>query len=113
MMVARENFKSIYAFMDQGASGKMTDLAKKNDPFRGIGERTRSIEITSLGRVSPNTVQIRWEEKTYTTKGGFLGKDQYTGLFTFSIVEPTDEQTIFVNPLGLYVTDFDISKDRA
>src|SRR5437667_213004 len=61
--------------------------------------------VTSLLRRSSTSWQLRWWEEQRGLDGRLLGKSQWEGVVTTEVVPPTSEETILVNPLGLYVTD--------
>src|SRR5437867_516 len=70
------------------------------------------VEVDSLGaamtillRLSPTSWQLRWTEEQRGLDGPLLGKSQWEGIVTTEVVPPASEDTILVNPLGLYVTD--------
>ncbi len=59
----------------------------------------------SRRRLSPTSWQLRWREEQRGLDGLLLGKSQWEGVVATEVVPPISEETIHVNPLGLYVTD--------
>src|SRR6185437_3248417 len=41
------------------------DCSQEHDPFKGIGERTVSIQVTSVVRMSDNSFQVKWIEQHF------------------------------------------------
>lgn len=110
-VIAKEAWLKMYKFLGPAAVQKMNAIAQANDPFAGVGERTRTVEIDAITALTEDTRQIRWRENTYSANGGFLSADTYTGVFTYKIQQSEDLGQLNVNPLGIVITSFDITKD--
>ncbi|AXE63581.1 conjugal transfer protein TrbF [Hyphomonas sp. CACIAM 19H1] len=109
-VVVRENWLKAYAFAGPAAAATLSEYARDNDPFAAIGRRSRAVEVISIVRVSDDSFQGRWIEKTY--EGGALtGAKRFTGVFTLTIQPPRDAETLRANPLGLYVRALSWSED--
>ena len=111
-VMAKQNWLRVYEFLSPEARLKMNEVAQLKDPFADLGSRTRSVIIENLVRLSPTSYQIRWREQVFAAKGGFLAEDRFTGAFTFAVAPPETDTQIRKNPLGLYITHFDITKDQ-
>ncbi len=48
---------------------------------------------------------MTWKETERTHAGQVVGETNWKASITFSFNPPTDEKLIWMNPLGLYVTD--------
>lgn len=57
--------------------------------------------------VSGNDWQIEWNETTYDGSGKMSGTQQWQAMVDIVISPPTNTQQIMVNPLGVYVKDFE------
>lgn len=109
-VVVRENWLKAYAFAAPAAATTLSDYARENDPFAAIGRRSRTVEVISVVRITPESFQGRWIEKTY--EGGALtGARRFTGVFTVGVQPPRDTATLRANPLGLYVRSLNWSED--
>ncbi|OYW83948.1 MAG: conjugal transfer protein TrbF [Hyphomonas sp. 32-62-5] len=109
-VVVRENWLKAYTFAGPAAATTLSEYARDNDPFAAIGRRSRAVEVISIVRVSDDSFQGRWIEKTY--EGGALtGVKRFTGVFTVTIQPPRDAETLRANPLGLYVRALSWSED--
>jgi type IV secretory pathway TrbF-like protein len=91
---------------------KMTGIVNKESPASRIGNETREIEITSILPISNSSYQIRWRETSYAADGTQKEQANMSGIFTFDIITPSDEKTLNVNPLGLYIKDFSWGKEN-
>jgi type IV secretion system protein VirB5 len=69
-----------------------------------------SVEITSVLARSPSTYQVQWRETTYD-QGVATSSTNWTGLFTTKIQPPKNEQELRVNPLGIFITTFQWSRE--
>lgn len=114
-VVMRQNWAKAYQFLAGGAVASMNRYAA-TDPGVGPGSKSaanhtaRIVEIGSIVQQSERTWQVRWIEMTYAN-GVERRREQYTGLFHVAIRQPATETETFRNPLGLYVTDFNWSRE--
>jgi len=109
-VVVRENWMRAYDFVTDQAAVTLSEYAKANDPFADIGRRSRTVEIVSVTRISAESFQARWLEKTYEA-GVLTAGRRFTGNFTIITQPPTDAETLRVNPLGLYVHSLNWGED--
>lgn len=110
-VVAKQNWLSVYAFLRPSAALKMNERVKDENPFGKIGDETISVDVNVIVPMSDNTYQIRWTETVYTKEGSQKETYKMTGLFTIDFTTPTDEKSLYTNPLGLFVKDFSWSKE--
>jgi type IV secretion system protein VirB5 len=92
------------------AIGQLNDYAKTHDPFANAGSQAVSVEIVSVLARSPTTYQVQWRETTYD-QGATTSTANWTGLFTTKIQPPKNEAEIRANPLGVYITAFQWSRE--
>ncbi|GHS90643.1 conjugal transfer protein TrbF [Synergistales bacterium] len=81
-----------------------------NNPI-AIGE-TETIQVTvnSVLSMSPDTWQTEWTEERYAVDGDRVSTKHYRGIFSTAVVTPSAMQEVLVNPLGIFVTDFNFSE---
>ena len=101
-VVVRENWLRAYDFVTDRAATTLNEYASTNDPFADVGRKSRTVDVVSVVRVSDDSFQARWIEKTYEN-GALVRAQRFTGNFTLITQPPTDAQTLRANPLGLYV----------
>ncbi|TRO85693.1 conjugal transfer protein TrbF [Glycocaulis profundi] len=109
-VVVRENWLRAYDFVTDRAATTLHEHARGNDPFAEIGRRSRTIDIVSVVRISADSFQARWIERTYEN-GALVRAERYTGAFTVITQPPTDAARLRANPLGLYVHALHWSQD--
>jgi type IV secretory pathway TrbF-like protein len=81
--------------------------APRNNPHVLAREMIRLVSIRSVRRVagSVNTWEVQWEEYEVPVRGGQATVRPWQGTLRTAVVPPEDERELFVNPLGVYVTD--------
>jgi type IV secretion system protein VirB5 len=109
-IVIRDNWTGAYHFVVGQAIGQLNDYAKAHDPFALAGQQAITVEVVSVLQRSPGTYQVQWRETTYD-QGATTSTANWTGLFTTKIQPPTNEAELRANPLGVYITAFQWSRD--
>ena len=109
-VVVRENWLRAYEYVTPQAAATLSAEAEANDPFAEIGRRSRAIEVVSIVRVSDQSFQARWIEKTYE-QGALRDAKRFTGMFTIVLQPPREAARLRVNPLGLYVHSLSWTED--
>ncbi|WP_419255946.1 conjugal transfer protein TrbF (plasmid) [Caulobacter sp. ErkDOM-YI] len=109
-IVIRDNWTAAYRFVAGSAIGQLNDYAKTHDPFANAGAQAVSVEIVSVLARSPNTYQVQWRETTFDL-GATRATENWTGLFTAKINAPKNEAELRANPLGIYITSFQWSRE--
>ena len=109
-VVIRDNWTTAYRFVTGQAIGQLNDYAKTHDPFANAGQQAVSVEVVSVLQRSANTYQVQWRETTYD-QGASTSTANWTGLFTTKVQPPKNEAELRANPLGVYVTAFQWSRD--
>lgn len=109
-VVVRQNWLKAYDFVTDKAAITLNEYARDNDPFADIGRKSRAVEVVSVVRVSDDSFQARWVEKTYEN-GVLTIARRYTGLFTLIQDPPHDVETLRVNPLGIYIHSLNWGED--
>lgn len=111
-VLVRQNWLDAYAYATERATQTLNAKAQGDDPFAGIGERTVTVAIASVIRVSQTTFQVKWREQAYI-RGAPDTVTRWTAILTVQQSLPKREDVLRQNPLGLYVTDLAWSQDYA
>ena len=101
----KKGLEQVYAHARGPARAYLDDYYHANNPFEVAKTYAVVPVVTSLLRLSPTSWQLRWTEEQRGLDGPLLGKSQWEGVVTIEVVPPASEDTILVNPLGLFVTD--------
>ena len=113
-VIYKQNINTAYAFLTKNAAGKLNSVfANDEELTKNIGKKTVIVKINTVLPIagSPNSWQVRWNEESY-----ILGSDKKTtanmsAVITIAVKAPTDENTLQINPLGIYVQDFSWDKE--
>jgi type IV secretion system protein TrbF len=109
-VVVKQSWLKAYDYATDRAAQTLNDYARENDPFDKIGQRSVSVEITSIVRASPSSFQLRWHEKAFEN-GSLAGTQSFTGVLTIVSKPPRDAATLRANPLGIYVNAINWSRE--
>lgn len=109
-IIVRQNWLRAYDFATTQAATTLNDYARENDPFSRVGERTVTVDVTSVVRSSDDSFDIRWREQTFEN-GALSGTARYTAVLTIVRQTPRTEDAIRKNPLGIYVHGLNWSRD--
>lgn len=109
-VLTRTSWLEAYDFTTKHGAQFLGDHARANDPFARIGERTVSVQVTSVVRASDRSFQIKWIETAYE-RGTEAGRSQWTAILTIVQRTPTSAEVLRKNPLGIYIDAIDWSRE--
>jgi type IV secretion system protein VirB5 len=109
-VLMRQDWLSAYDFTTKRGAVFLGDYARAADPFGRVGERTVSVQVTSVVRASDRSFQVKWIETTYE-RGAEAGSAHWTGIVTVVLSAPASAEALRRNPLGLYVDAVDWSRE--
>ncbi|WP_417466169.1 conjugal transfer protein TrbF [Kordiimonas sp.] len=109
-LIVRQNWLEAYDYATDRGAQALSDYAREVDPFARVGERSITVEITSVVRASPRSFQIKWTEKHYE-HGSLARSEAWTGILTTILQIPKTDQQLRKNPLGIYVHALSWSRD--
>jgi len=109
-VLMRQDWLSAYNFTTKRGAIFLGDYARTADPFGHVGERSVSVQVTSVVRVSDRSFQVKWIETAYD-RGALAGSSHWTAILTVAISPPASAEVLRRNPLGLYVDAIDWSRE--
>lgn len=109
-IVLRENWLNAYNYATDQAAITLNTYANENDPFTDIGQRSVTVDVSSIVRSSQDSFEVRWRETSFRN-GAPLGTQTFTASLSIITEPPTDAETLHRNPLGLYVHGLNWSQD--
>ncbi|WP_336717870.1 conjugal transfer protein TrbF [Asaia bogorensis] len=109
-VVVRQNWLRAYDFTILSGAQALNDYARLNDPFSRIGHEQVEVDVSSVIRASPGSFRVAWTERHYRD-GAFTGTERWTAILTVMIVTPRTADRLRKNPLGIYVTAINWSKE--
>ncbi|MGO4623834.1 conjugal transfer protein TrbF [Ensifer sp. 2YAB10] len=86
---------------------KINSWYRGNSPFEKAKTTTVAIEVNNIVAISNQTYQMDWTEYERDRKGKEAGTRRFRGIATVALTAPQDEAIIRLNPIGLYIQDFD------
>lgn len=89
------------------ATEKINGWFRSSSPFEKAKTATVAIEVNNIVALSPQSWQIDWTEFERDRKGKETAVRRFRGVATVTLTPPQDEATIRLNPIGLYLRDFD------
>lgn len=110
-VVYKQKWNKAYTFLTRNSAEKMNAEMQIENPAQYLGKKTVQVNIVVVVPMSENSYQVRWTEEEFTIGSGKKKSKTMTGIFTVIIATPKDEDTLKTNPLGIYFTDFNWSKE--
>jgi type IV secretion system protein TrbF len=113
-VLIKQNWLRAYQFLRRDAANVLNDITQKDieSPLKKIGLETviaKPISVTQVG--DGNSYQVRWEETRYDSSGIAVDRFIMNGVFTIQIDPPATEKTLLANPLGIYISHFQWSRE--
>ncbi|WP_343616924.1 conjugal transfer protein TrbF [Novosphingobium sp.] len=117
-VLMRQDWLQAYDYAGTRGALFLDEYARANDPFAGGGDKTVSVEVTSVVRASDSSFQVKWTETSYD-RGSLAGTARWTAILTISQRPPKNADVLRRNPLGLHVDaiawsrELETASDRA
>jgi len=109
-VLMRENWLSAYDFASPRGAIFLGEYARAADPFVDVGDKTVSVQVTSVVRASDTSFQVKWTESAFE-RGSLAGTSRWTAILTVAVKPPKNADTLRKNPLGLHVDAIDWSRE--
>ncbi len=92
------------------AYAMLNEYFTENQPFKRAANESVTVSVESVQPISEKTWRIEWQEDHRDRNGGLTSHQEQQATVTLVINPPTDEATILVNPLGIYIDSFSWSQ---
>ena len=89
------------------ATENVNALFRSNSPFEKAKNSTVAIEVNNIVALSNQSYQLDWTEFERDRRGKETAVRRFRGIATVTLTPPQDEGVIRLNPIGLYLRDFD------
>ena len=109
-VITRSAWLQAYDFATERGGRFLNEYARSSGALTRIGERTVSVQVTSVVRASDQSFQVKWREDAYV-RGSAEGSTRWTAILTIIERTPKDAETLRRNPLGIYVDAIDWSRE--
>lgn len=109
-VLMRRGWLEAYDFATRRGAQFLSDHARSSGALTRVGERTVSVQVTSVVRASDKSFQVKWSETAFE-RGSQAGSSRWTAILTIVEKPPRDADTLRKNPLGIYVDAIDWSRE--
>ena len=109
-IVLRKDWLSAYDFTTASGAQILNEYARLNDPFAEIGKRQVAVDVSSVIRASKDSFRIAWTERRYQD-GSLLETSRWSAIVTVTVQPPRTPDALRRNPLGIFVTAVNWSKE--
>jgi type IV secretion system protein VirB5 len=109
-VVVRTNWLRAYDFVSDRGALALNDHARSNDPFAMIGREQVAVDVTSVIRASPQSFRVAWTERHYRD-GALAETSRWTAILGVAVQPPRTPDALSRNPLGIFVTSINWSKE--
>ena len=108
-VVQKQYIDRTYALLrtSDPATEKINAWFRGNSPFDKARNATVAIEVNNVVPLSNQSYQIDWTEYKRDRKGKETAVRRFRGVATVTLTPPQDEGVIRLNPIGLYLRDFE------
>lgn len=111
-IIVRQNWLRAYDFTTDRGALALNDHARASDPFAQVGKVQVAVEVSSVIRASPGSFRVAWTERRYQD-GALAATERWSAIVTLVVQPPRDAERLKKNPLGVFVTAINWSKELA
>ena len=110
-VLIKKNWLEAYKFLKSEAANNLNEIAQREASLSQIGKISVSVEPISVVRIGDSeNYQVRWKETVYEDSGVKISDNVMNGVFSVVIESPGDDE-VFVNPLGVFIRNFQWSRE--
>ena len=109
-VLMRRDWLEAFDFATRRGAQFLSEYARSAAPFARAGERTVSVQVTSVVRASEKSFQVKWTETAYE-RGSQAGTTRWTAILAVVTRPPSSADILRKNPLGIYVGAIDWSRE--
>ncbi len=107
--IVTENIQKLYKCVTGNAARKATDYIEETDPRNRCKTETVDIAIASILPLSDTSYQVDFRETVWASGYRLVSDEHYRAVVHTTLYTPTTLEQLTFNPIGLYITDFDVS----
>ena len=101
----------VYEMAQGSAAASLPVWYRNHPPFEIAARETVQTEVDSVLREPTGIYEVRWTETTRNLNGDVLSTSRWRALAAVELLPP-DPDHMLSNPIGLYVTQIDWSKEQ-
>jgi type IV secretion system protein TrbF len=111
-IIVRQNWLRAYNFTTDTGALALNAYARANDPFANVGKVQVEADVSSVIRASPSSFRVAWVERRFQD-GSLAATEHWSAILTVVLQPPSTPEGLRKNPLGVYVTAINWSKELA
>jgi type IV secretory pathway TrbF-like protein len=109
-IVERRNWLQAYGYATNRGAAFLNQFAQAHDPFKSMGEKAVSVQVTSVVRMTDSSFQVKWTEQIYD-HDALSSTEHWTGVLSIITRPASSAETLRKNPLGIYINAVDWSRE--
>lgn len=110
--IYEKNYKKSLAYLSRAASMKIDNYLKAEQYTEKVKMgKTVELKFNTGSKINDSTYQLRWSQTTFKKNGEIESIENYNGLFTVAFKEIKSSKELYLNPLGLVITDISQQKE--
>lgn len=109
-VIVRQNWLRAYDFTNAVGAAALNDYARAEDPFAKVGRQQIAVDVSSVIRASPTSFRVAWTQRRYQD-GALADTTRWSAILSVLIQPPQDADRLRKNPLGVFVTAINWSKE--
>ena len=109
-IVVRKNWLEAYDYVTTSGAQALDGYARADDPFAKVGKTQVSADVSSVIRASPSSFRVAWIERRYVD-GQLAATEHWSAILTVVLQPPATPDALRKNPLGVFVTAINWSKE--
>ena len=108
-VVQKQYIDRTYALLraSDPATAKINAWFQQNSPFDKARTTTVAVEVSNIVALSSQSYQVDWTEYERDRQGKETATHRFRGIAAVTLTPPQDEGVIRLNPIGLYLKDFE------
>lgn len=107
--ILKKNLRDCYASLDSSGADKLSNRLKEHNPMKEVGMIYRSIEIETVLKLTDSSYQVDFVISDKNKTASKVSRSRYRGIISVKLMEP-DKDDMILNPLGIYISDFDFKE---
>ncbi len=109
-VVLRQNWLDAYHYVTDKGALALSTYARASKPFSKVGHKQVSVSVVSVIRASQNSFRVVWVESHYADDA-LTSTQRWSAILTIMLRQPTTATQLRNNPLGIYITALNWSKE--
>lgn len=109
-VVLRQNWLDAYHYVTDKGALALSTYARASKPFSEVGHKQVSVSVVSVIRASQNSFRVVWVESHYADDA-LTSTQRWSAILTITLRQPITATQLRNNPLGIYITALNWSKE--